>query len=261
MRRRSAGRTIAARAARARSSRLDYRRRPLPMTLSTLQIPAPRVAIYSQAKQNSTARSPMLLFGRPPFGWWIMKYATAISPLARNAAGLVNRPIMIRKPQTVSMNLRPADQRQRRHRLASEQSELLQPVYEEDEAEHDPHEGVRLGRIPFWNHRLSLQSLSGDVNVPGLYLKGGDVRAAAMSLLHGQTWKIRPRVGHRACRVGQSSRVCHQISSADYADFADWNLWGCTCAARLRRSTTLARSTVRASCAHRRPAGWRSRAA
>ena len=73
----------------------------------------------------------MFWLGSPPFAWWIMKYATAISPLARNAAGLVNRPIMISEPQTVSMISGPADHRKDRHLTLvppSEPEHPLQPV-------------------------------------------------------------------------------------------------------------------------------------
>src|SRR5688572_744000 len=70
---------------------------------STLHLPDPTAAKYRKTKQYNAASSPPLVIGQKPRGACAWKYATAISPLAMNATGLVNNPIIIIAPPTTSI--------------------------------------------------------------------------------------------------------------------------------------------------------------
>ena len=59
--------------------------------------------MYKKAKQYATAISPPLAIGKRPRLAETQKYATAISPLAKNEAALVNKPIATSKPQLNSI--------------------------------------------------------------------------------------------------------------------------------------------------------------
>ncbi len=87
---------------------------------------------------------------------WMYQKATAISPLARNAAGRVKRPTMIEEPADGFDDAGGALQRHQRRRLAAEPpGELLQAEEEEQHADHDAEQGVGVRGVALWNHGAS----------------------------------------------------------------------------------------------------------
>src|SRR5215475_5654912 len=70
------------------------------MSASTDHAPAPSTATVRKAQQNSAADSPPLTPGHSDFGVWTVKYAYAIEPEQRMAAGRVRKPIRTSPPAT-----------------------------------------------------------------------------------------------------------------------------------------------------------------
>jgi hypothetical protein len=82
--------------------------------------------------------------------------ATAISPLAMNAAGRVNSPIMIRNPPTVSMTPARLGPDMSGDGLPAEPAHrLLQPIEEEQQSEDNPEQRVGIRGVALWNHEAS----------------------------------------------------------------------------------------------------------
>ena len=93
----------------------------------------------------------------PTMNTWMYQNATAISPLARNAAGRVNRPTMMRNPHERFDDAGGALQR---HEIATawppnHPMRLLQAEEEEQHAEHDAEQRVGVRGVALWNHMAS----------------------------------------------------------------------------------------------------------
>ena len=97
---------------------------------------------------------------------WIYQKATAISPLARNAAGRVNSPTMIRNPQTVStVPAAPCSDISGTAWPPNKPATFCSPKQEEQQAEHDAEQRVGVRGVALWNHESSL-------DVAGFYPAG-----------------------------------------------------------------------------------------
>ena len=87
---------------------------------------------------------------------WMYQKATAISPLARKAAGRVKRPTMTRNPQTVSMRpAAPCSDISGAGLAAEPPGQLLHPEEEEQHADHDAEQRVGVRGVALWNHGAS----------------------------------------------------------------------------------------------------------
>jgi hypothetical protein len=113
---------------------------------STLHLPDPTAAKYRNTNAYNAASSPPLVIGQKPRGACAWKYATAISPDAMNATGLVNN-------QRAAHHLDDPCQAHLRHQLrrcrtAEAAEQLRQPVLEKQEAGGDSHQRIDRRGIP-----------------------------------------------------------------------------------------------------------------